>query len=470
MPAKAESRAQSKGGKKMEKKPTKVSKKKQNSVSGKPAHKSIDRKVPSSNGVVPPKENPKKTRRGRQQTQSLYLRRLIKKMNSNSGITSNALVQLNGLIFILTDKIGAECESICYDNSRKKIGASEVREAVLQLLPTNMSKDARSRMDTAINSFAGNDKTNRVRREQRANLTLSIVRTEHVMRRNGLRRTLISRDAPVCATAAVEFVAEEIIDSALTFAESMNRRRIQVRDLHLACLNTDHYDSLTQRLHYQWLDLSVVPNVNRTSKRSTRKTDNEHQPAGVVAAKMARSLQSSNEAVSHLAPLKKWINYYMVKSKATKEKNIKVRYSVQFLRNLRIMLEKDLGGLLRKSLANAQLAKRKMVKNDDIINAVGSYRGTIWVDITSPRIKMSSREQNLIKSDLNPSVVIRLARRAGILSQSKGAADPLRQYARAWLYTIATRCFSKMRYLKLQTCKPVVLQCVLKSLGANVGM
>ncbi len=470
MPAKADTRTQSKRGKKEGKGKSRTSEHKHGSGSIKNPPKSNNRKPQASGGEDSIKPKVKKSRRGRHQTQSLYLRRLIKNMNSNNGITSEALTQLNGLVFVLTDKIGTECESICFDNCRKKIGAAEVREAVLQILPTNMSKEAKSRMDSALANYAKNEKTNRVRREQRANLNLSIVRTEHVMRRNGLRKTLISKDAPVCATAAVEYVVEEIVDSALTFAENMNRRRIQPRDLNLACLSTDHYSSLIKRLHYHWLDLSVLPNVSRTTKRSTRKTNNDHQPAGFVAARLARSLQNSNEEVSHLAPLKKWINYYMLRCSTSRKSPIQIRYSVKFLRSFRIMLERDLVGLLREALANAQLAKRKMVKDVDIINAMNSYDGSIWVDTTAPRAKISTNEHTLIKSALNPSVIIRMARRAGILSQSKGAAEPLRAYARAWVHTLSTRCYSKMKYLKLQTCKPLVLRNVLKSLGAHVGM
>ena len=204
---------------------------------------------------------------------SIYIYKVLKQVHPDTGITSEAKVQVNSLLNVIAEAISSKASFICHKNKKKTLTSRTVQAAARLVLPKELAKHSVSEGVKAITKFvsAGRGANYPITtRQQRAGLEFPPARAERFLRNahctgreyNGGLRGAMGSGSSVYLAAVLEYLAAEILELAGNCARDQKRTRITSRCLYIAMQNDYELTSLVKRVKWQIYGGGVLPNVH----------------------------------------------------------------------------------------------------------------------------------------------------------------------------------------------------------------
>ncbi len=173
----------------------------------------------------------------------IYIRRVLKQVHPDTGISGSALSCLNNLVEITVQKIMVGINRILLATGKKTVNARDIQDAVRLTLPGELCKHAVSEGTKAVTKYNGSKAAGipggkPVMKSSRAGLQFSVPRTQKLM----MRMSVVQRKTGVAAvyiTAVCEYLMAEIMELAGNAARESKRVRITPRHIKLAVYNDE---------------------------------------------------------------------------------------------------------------------------------------------------------------------------------------------------------------------------------------
>lgn len=173
----------------------------------------------------------------------IYIRRVLKQVHPDIGISGSALSCLNNLVEITIQKIMVGINRLLLATSKKTVNTRDVHDAVRLTLPGELMKHAMSEGTKAVTKYdsskaAGSGDGKPTMKSARAGLQFSVPRTQKLM----MRMSSVQRKTGVAAiymTAVCEYLMAEIMELAGNTARDQKRVRITPRHIKLAIYNDE---------------------------------------------------------------------------------------------------------------------------------------------------------------------------------------------------------------------------------------
>lgn len=200
----------------------------------------------------------------------IYIKRVLKQVHPDHGITTNAAVQLNALLNVVGISIAKKASFLCgnemtRDELRQKKGAGtcnsrSIQAGVRLILPGELAKHAVSEGTKAVTKYSSAPK-GKGSRADKAGLKFSVARAEKLIRNHHCGR--VGGGASVYLAAVLEYLSAEFTELAGNAARDLKHLRINVRDLQLATRNDEELNKLSYVLGgWDWMGGGVLPNVH----------------------------------------------------------------------------------------------------------------------------------------------------------------------------------------------------------------
>lgn len=325
-------------------------------------------------------------KRKRNRYWEIYISKVLKKISSKSGITSNAKQQLNSVLCQLSEIISTIVFNLTIYAKKKTIDTKEVLNAFRVMLPGELGKNVIEEGLKAVNSFKLNRSernTNKYRnRQDKAGIIFPPSIAEKFLRNFGYYQIMVSSTAPVCFATAVQYIATNILLLAKNVT-GLNRVRITIRDLELAVRNDKELNHLFVKRNIVFLGGGVVPYIHpsllskklrkKVIKNVKNKTDNtldkvsfvkkhRYRP-GTVAIREIRKFQNLSNCLAFARlPFEK-----LVRSIITEQNpNTKMKVSKEVFTVLQYFIEQKMVELLRLTNDLAIHAGRVKITPEDI--------------------------------------------------------------------------------------------------------
>jgi histone H2B len=100
------------------------------------------------------REEGKHRRRGRHETFSVYIYKVLKQVHSDTGISKKSMAIMNSFINDIFERIALEASKLVRYNKKHTLSAREVQSGVKLLLPGELAKHAIIEGAKAVNKFA----------------------------------------------------------------------------------------------------------------------------------------------------------------------------------------------------------------------------------------------------------------------------------------------------------------------------
>ena len=175
-----------------------------------------------------------------------YLRRVLKQVHPDHGISADAAVQLNSLINVVGIRVAKKASFLCGNEMaknelRQKKGAGTcsargIRAGIVLTIPGELAKHAVSEGAKAVTVYTSR-RGGKGSRAAKAGLQFSVARAEKLIRNHHCGR--VGGGADVYLAAVLEYLAAELLELSGNAARDNKRVRITVRDLQIATRNDE---------------------------------------------------------------------------------------------------------------------------------------------------------------------------------------------------------------------------------------
>jgi len=108
-------------------------------------------KVTSSGGDG---ETKKKRRKGRKETYSSYIYKVLKQVHPDTGISNKAMAILNSFVNDIFERIATEASKLASYSKKSTISSREIQTAVRLILPGELAKHAISEGTKSVTKFS----------------------------------------------------------------------------------------------------------------------------------------------------------------------------------------------------------------------------------------------------------------------------------------------------------------------------
>jgi len=168
----------------------------------------------------------------------IYIRRALKQVHPETGISGSALSCLNNLVEITVQKIMVGVNRLLLATGKKTVNTRDIQDASRLVIPGELCKHAVSEGTKAVTKY-DSSKTGEspggkpVMKSSRAGLQFSVPRTQKLM----MKMSSVHRKTGVAAvyiTAVCEYLAVEVLELAGNTAKDQKRVRITPRHIKLA--------------------------------------------------------------------------------------------------------------------------------------------------------------------------------------------------------------------------------------------
>uniref|UniRef100_A0A9L0SVE2 Histone H2B n=1 Tax=Equus caballus TaxID=9796 RepID=A0A9L0SVE2_HORSE len=103
------------------------------------------------------KKDGKKRKRGRKESYSIYVYKVLKQVHPDTGISSKAMGIMNSFVNDIFERIASEASRLAHYNKRSTITSREVQTAVRLLLPGELAKHAVSEGTKAVTKYTSSN-------------------------------------------------------------------------------------------------------------------------------------------------------------------------------------------------------------------------------------------------------------------------------------------------------------------------
>lgn len=188
----------------------------------------------------------KKRSKNSEKNFSTYIYKVLKQVHPDTGISSNAMNELNSMVLYLVERIMNAVNLLTSQNKKKTISARDIQGAVRMVLPGELAKHAVSEGTKALtrfNSTKGGGPGAPTSKSMRAQLQFPVTRTENLM----MSHAIVNRKgegAAVYLAAVLEYLTAEVIELAGNVARDSKRVRITPRHISLAVGNDEELHCL----------------------------------------------------------------------------------------------------------------------------------------------------------------------------------------------------------------------------------
>jgi len=301
-------------------------------------------------------------------TFDLYIRRVLRQVHPDTGVTNDVIQQLNSVLTTLGKKLSARAGELAKSRGAQTVTARDVQTAVRSLLPGELSKHAVSEGVKAVTKFKV---TTKGKLSARAGLQFPVARTATLMRENVCLDRL-GASAAVYLAAVLEYLSAEMLELAGNAARDKKKHRITVRHLYLAVESDEELHGLMKLAGICLAGGGVVPDIDSrllpAKKKALARGGTREEPAahrwrpGTVALRDVRKQQKdSNCLIFGLLPTGRYVR------EASQELTDKpVRFSADGLTLFQHSLEQYLTKLVSKANKLALHAGRQRVTKADI--------------------------------------------------------------------------------------------------------
>jgi histone H3/H4 len=204
-----------------------------------------------------------------------YIKKVLRRIHPDIGLTTDATVQLNALINIVGGRIAEKASFLSSSEMaskvlKKKKGGGTcttrgIQAGVRLVIPGYLADHVISEGTKAVTKYAAlsgpgpaGQRRKPVRRESKAGLQFSVPRAEKLLRSKHCGR--VGGGAGVYLAVVLEHIAAEFLDLSGSSARYHRRARITVRDLQLVTSNDVELSKLTQ--DWNWSGGGVIPNIH----------------------------------------------------------------------------------------------------------------------------------------------------------------------------------------------------------------
>lgn len=203
----------------------------------------------------------KQRKRGRTETYSSYIYKVLKQVHPDTGVSRRAMSIMNSFINDSFERIAGEAGRLTRYNKKSTLSSREVQTAVRLLLSGEIAKHAVSEGTKAVTKYTSSDriKGTQQSRSQRAGLSFPVGRISRYFRR-ARYAARVGAGAPVYLAAVLEYLAAEILELAGNAARDNKRTRITARHIQLAVRNDEELNKLLGAVTVA--SGGVLPNIN----------------------------------------------------------------------------------------------------------------------------------------------------------------------------------------------------------------
>ncbi len=165
-----------------------------------------------------------------------YLGKLIKVCDPDRGLSAKSVAVLDGLITDLAQRLTGEAARLALYNSRKTITVREVQAAVGLVLKGDLAKRANEEGRRACLMYSRYSSGDSSSTAEKAQLSFPVPRVLSMLKTHKLRVGLTSA---ILATAALEYVAAELLSVVCSALKEADKRLILPRYIGMALQSDD---------------------------------------------------------------------------------------------------------------------------------------------------------------------------------------------------------------------------------------
>ncbi|XP_041039090.1 late histone H2B.L4-like [Carcharodon carcharias] len=113
----------------------------------------VSRKASKQSLIKVTKKLPKKRRKSRKQSYSIYVYRVLTQVHPSTRISSKAMSVMNSFVIDIFERIASKASHLIHYNKRCTISAREIQSAVRLMLPGELAKHAVSKGTKAVTKY-----------------------------------------------------------------------------------------------------------------------------------------------------------------------------------------------------------------------------------------------------------------------------------------------------------------------------
>ena len=162
----------------------------------------------------------------------LYIYKIIKKISTDNGITSNARQQLNTIICVMIQIICNISRKFVKFSNKKTINIKEIYKSIQYILPEALFITASKRANISVKNYFESNVFGKAR-QKKANIFFPPSIIEKFLRNFGYSKIMVTHKSPIYLASIIEYLTEDILENAIINAKINKHIRITIRDIEL---------------------------------------------------------------------------------------------------------------------------------------------------------------------------------------------------------------------------------------------
>ena len=247
-----------------------------------------------------------------------YISKVLKTIETNNGITSNAKQQLNSVLIIISKMIANRAVELTEISKKRTLSKKEVENSVKIYLEGELQAHAVRHGNKSVNAFETTELTEKgTSRQKRAEIIFPPSIAEKFLRKFDNCTIMVTQTAPVYLASILEYLCMEILEQSVNNANSQNRVRLTVKDVELAIRNDNELNRMFVKNNIYFMGGSNIPHINpvllhrktTTKKKPNRESVKKHRfKPGTVSLREIRKLQKlGNTLIFARNPFEKYV-------------------------------------------------------------------------------------------------------------------------------------------------------------------
>lgn len=307
----------------------------------------------------------------------IYIPKIVKNISETNGITNNAKQQFNSVLCFVSKIISNKAYELSILAGKKTISEKEIRNTLKIILPENLSLSSIKHAENVLESFTNKTNSENVKgmsRQEKSCIVFPPSIVERFLRNFGFNKIMVTSNAPIFLSGAIEYIASEIIENGSTQARDKKHIRITVRDLELGVRNDTDLHNFFNENKISFLGGGVVPYIHpnllvKKPRKRTQNSNNEdseekkkhrYRPGTVSIREIKKLQKSSNVLTFAKHPFEK-----LIRKIVDKNTNEQIKISKEVFITIQYFMEQQLIQLLQQAnFAAIHAGRVKLISSD----------------------------------------------------------------------------------------------------------